>query len=192
MSLHQAWRRIRRPVIATLVALHFIIGWLCFVQRPSVVLEVPPLRAVIARYRELGFAQTWRMFAPPARSHYRIGYALRFDGGWSDLLYLHDVAADRARDHFFLPRGQIRLGNQLRHPNLREFNLDDEPFFRHYFQQLAAFYCFGDGAIPELRAVRFYSVVIPIEPFFDDEDDPTNPSMEPTVTGLYQRECSER
>lgn len=178
-------------MVGGLVALHFTVGLLCFASKPSALLEIAPLKFAVRWYGSLGYAQTWRMFAPPARAVYQIGYALRFEGGWSELLLLDDIAVERGRGRFILPRGQIRLGNQLRHPNLVKPSLDDEPYFRHFFQQLAAFYCFGDGAIPELRAIRFYTVITPITPFHPD-DPALPPERERVVKAIYQRECADR
>ena len=189
-ALARAWRRLRRPLIATAVLLHFVVGVLCFAAPPSALLEVAAVDAAVRTYDRLGLAQTWRMFAPPARAVYTIGYALRFDDGWSDLLALDDIAADRARGRFILPRGQVRLGNQLRHPNLIKPSLDDEPYYRHLFQQFAAFYCRGAGAVPGLRAIRFYSRITPIEPFFPD--DPAAPAVrDPVIRPIYHRECDD-
>jgi hypothetical protein len=186
------WGRIRRPLIAAAVISHFAIGVLCFADTPSALLEIRPVALAVGEYRNLGFAQTWRMFAPPAQSIDQIGHSLRFDEGWTELVSIADIAAERARGDFILPRGQLRLSNQLRHPNLTRSSLDDEPYFRHYFQQLAAFYCFGDGAIPNLRAIRFYSVIKPIEPFFPPEDPDKPVQREPVISAIYQRECSDR
>ena len=154
--------------------------------------RVEALSRVTTYYHRMGLAQTWRMFAPPSSSNYEIGYALEFDGGWSELLSLDDILQDRTGDRIILPRGQIRLGNHLRHPVFRKQRLDEEPFFRHYFPQLAAFYCFGDGRIDGLKKIRFYSIIRPIAPFFPPEEGEPAPSTEPIIRALYERGCDDR
>lgn len=189
------WRRIRNRVIGCGVFLHFAIGLLCFMQPPSALLEIPGVPPLIELYGRWDFPQTWRMFAPPSQTVDEIGYALEFKGGWTDLLLLSEFLKEQAAGRVVLPRGYIRVADHLRHPVLRRKRLEDEPFYFHYFQQLSAFFCFGDGALPGLEAIRFYSVSKGLPPFFSD-DGRGNPLPAAgdydKVMPLYERACSDR
>jgi hypothetical protein len=194
-QIGRAWRTVRRPLIGSVVAAHFALGLLCFVQAPSALLDIPGLPWILERYKRYDFPQTWRMFAPPSQTIDELGYAFEFDDGWTDLLRVNTFLEEQARNRVFLTRGYIRIADHFRHPVFRRPRLVDEPFYFHYFQQLSAFFCFGDGAIPRLKGVRFYSIVRGVPPFF-----PTTPDGKPVpraedydkVEALYQRECSDR
>ncbi len=190
---------LRRPLIAGAVAAHFAAGMLCFVQPGSPLARIPGVMRAAAVYERAGFPQTWRMFAPPSQRDYQIGYALHFDGGWTPMLMLDRFLRDEAVGRVLLPRGYIRVANHLRHPVFRKARLADEPFFWSYFQGLSAFFCFGDGAVPGLRAVRFYSVVHGIAPFprrgaagAGGRGRPPATADIDEVTPLYERECGDR
>jgi len=189
------WRRIRKPLIGSSVFLHFSIGLLCFVQQPSALLEIPYLTSFVQLYKRYDFPQTWRMFAPPSQTIDEIGYALKFQDGWTDLLFLNRFLKEQAAGRVFMPRGYIRVADHLRHPIFRQKRLEDEPFYFHYFQQMSAFFCFGDDAIPGIEAIRFYSVSKGVPPFFKDDGN-GRPLPEAAnydkVVPLYERECSDR
>jgi hypothetical protein len=189
------WRRARKPLIGTCVALHFLIGLLCFIEPPAALLEIPGMPQTLELYRLADFPQTWRMFAPPSQTIDEMGYAMELPGGWTPLLPADKFLEEQARGHFFLPRGYLRLANHLRHPIFKEKRLKDEPFYFLYFQEMSAFYCFGDGAIPGLKAIRFYSIVKGIPPFFaTDGKGHALPKAEEydKIEALYERRCNDR
>jgi hypothetical protein len=189
------WQRIRKPLIGSCVALHFLLGLLCFVEPPAAVLEVPGVPQALDFYRLRDFSQTWRMFAPPSQTIDEMGYSLQFSGGWTPLLPANKFLEEQGTGRLFLPRGYLRLANHLRHPIFREKRLKDEPFYLLYFQEMSAFLCFGDGAIPGLEAIRFYSVVKGIPPFFaTDGRGHALPTAEEydKVEALYERRCDDR
>jgi hypothetical protein len=189
------WRRVRRPLIGGAVAGHFALGLLCFAQAPSALLEIPGLPQVLERYKRYDFPQTWRMFSPPSQTIDELGYAFEFPTGWTDLLRMNSFLEEQAQGRVFLTRGYIRIADHFRHPVFRRERLVDEPFYFHYFQQLSAFFCFGDGMIPGLKTVRFYSIVKGVPPFFaTDSAGHALPKAEDfnKVEALYQRECRDR
>lgn len=194
-SIAALWTRIRKFVIGWGVVLHFALGLLCFLPEPCVLWEVPGLQRMTYAYDVAEFAQTWRMFAPPSQSHYEIGYSLKFKDGWTKLLSLDAILEEQGRGRRILPRGYIRLANHLRHPLLKQEPLQQQPYFFHYFQQLSAFFLFGDGAVPGVQAVRFYSVVKGIDPFFekDSEGKPLPKAADYNrIVPLYERSVDER
>src|SRR5262245_38807831 len=138
-----AFERARRALIAAAVTLHFALGTLCFAKPPSALLELPGLAPVLDLYRQLDFAQTSRMFAPPSQTIDELGYALRLPGGWTPMQGFDGFLRAQARGRFTLPRGFIRVADHLRHPFLPNRPLREQPFMFHYFQQLSAFFCFG-------------------------------------------------
>lgn len=189
------WARVRKPVIGCAVVVHFTLGLLCFLPEPCALWEVPGLQRMTYAYDVAEFAQTWRMFAPPSQCHYEIGYSLKFKDGWTKLLPLDAILEEQGRGRRILPRGYIRLANHLRHPLLKQQSLREQPYFFHYFQQLSAFFLFGDGAIPGVQAVRFYSVVKGIDPFFEkDSEGKPSPKAEDynRIEPLYERSVDER
>jgi hypothetical protein len=191
----RVWTRVRRPLIGAAVAGHFAFGLLCFIQAPSALLEIPGLPSVLERYKRYDFPQTWRMFAPPSQTLDELGYALEFENGWTDLLRLNRFLEEQGAGRRFLTRGYIRIADHFRHPVFRRASLKEEPFYFHYFQQLSAFFCFGDGAIPDLKSIRFYSIVKGVPPFFktDARGQPA-PKAEDfdKIEALYQRDCRDR
>lgn len=195
MCLSGLWKQIRKPLIGTCVALHFLIGLLCFVESPAAVLELPGLPAVLEFYRLRDFPQTWRMFAPPSQTIDDMAYSMELAEGWTPLLPADRFLQEQGEGRFFLPRGYLRLANHLRHPIFLEKKLVDEPFYLLYFQEMSAFFCFGDGVIPGLKAVRFYSVVKGIPPFFPtDGKGNALPKAEEydMIEALYERRCEDR
>ena len=194
-NLHRVWEPARKPLIGLLVALHFAIGLACFARTPSALRELPGLSRLTDFYIRYDFTQTWRMFAPPSQTIDEIGYSLRFAGGWSPLLRADDFIREYCASSAILPRGCLRLSDQFRHPMLKNKRLEKDVFYRHYFQQLSAYFCFGDGAIPGLEAIRFYSIARGVDPFFDkDEQGRALPRAEAFdhVIALYQRACEDR
>jgi hypothetical protein len=190
----QLWQRTRKPIIALAVLLHFAIGLCCFAVRPSALLDIPGLSRATDLYLRLDFPQTWRMFAPPSQTQDEIGYALRFEAGWTKLKSFDDFLKETVSGRTLLPRGYIRVADHLRHPTLRK-KLKDEPFYLHYFQQMSAFFCFGDGAIPGLKTIRFYSISKGVAPFFADDGRGhafPKASDYDQVSALYQRDCEDR
>jgi hypothetical protein len=189
------WHRTRKPLIGGCVFVHFLIGLLCFVEPPAALLELPALAGTVELYKNYDFSQTWRMFAPPSQTIDEMGYSMEFAGGWTRLLPADQFLEEQGKGRFILPRGYLRLANHLRHPIFKEKKLKDEPFYFLYFQEMSAFYCFGDGAIPGLKSIRFYSVVKGIPPFFptDGHGHPL-PKAEDydKVEALYQRRCDDR
>lgn len=190
-----AWRRVRKPVIGCYVLAHFAFGLLCFLPHPCVLWEVPGVEKITQAYDVADLAQTWRMFAPPSQSHYEIGYSLKFKEGWTKMLFLESILEEEGAGRVILPRGYLRLSTHLRHPSLKQQPLDQQPFFFHYFQQLSAYFLFGDGRIPGVEAIRFYSVVKGIEPFFEKNAD-GKPSPKASdydrVEPLYERAIEDR
>lgn len=189
------WKGVRKPVIGTCVALHFLVGLLCFVEPPAAVLEVPGLPVALEFYRLRDFSQTWRMFAPPSQTIDDMGYSMEFASGWTPLLPADKFLKEQGEGRFFLPRGYLRLANHLRHPIFQKEKLRDEPFYFLYFQEMSSFFCFGDGAIPGLKAIRFYSVVKGIPPFFEtDSQGHSLPKAEEydKTEALYERQCEDR
>jgi len=189
------WHEFRKPVIGTAVFLHFALGLLCFVEPPSVVLNVPGLPRILDWYQRHDFTQTWRMFAPPSQTIDEIGYSLEYENGWTQLLYLNEYLKQEGAGRFILPRGYLRLANHIRHPIFKKQRLEEEPFYFHYFQQLSAFYCFGDGALPGLQSIRFYSVTKGIPPFVEkDRYGHQLPKAEDydRVEAVYERRCKDR
>ena len=185
--------RVRKGGIATCVALHFVIGTLCFAKAPSALLEVPGVATMVDVYERFDFAQTWRMFAPPSQTIDELGYALELPGGWTPLKRFDVLLRRHVQKRFTLPRGYIRVADHLRHPFLTKSALKDQPFFFHYFQQLGTFFCFGDGAVPGLRRIRFYSIVQGVPPFFSR--DGAGHSMPlardyDKTQALYERDCT--
>jgi hypothetical protein len=195
LRLTSFWMRVRRPVIASAVAIHFLLGTLCFLQPPCALLEVPLLASLVRTYQDLDFSQTWRMFAPPSQTIDEIGFSAQLADGWTKLLPMENFLAEEGAHRFLLPRGYLRVANYFRHPIFQKKKLTDEPFYYQYFQSMAAFYCFGDGAIPHLRKIRFYSITRGIPPFF-----PTDAAGHPLpkasdfnrVEALYERSCEAR
>lgn len=188
------WKGARRPLIGVCVSLHFLIGLLCFLEPPAAVLEIPGLPAAIEFYKMRDFPQTWRMFAPPSQTVDEMAYSLQFAGGWTPLLPAQRFLEEQGEGRFFLPRGYLRLANHLRHPIFQEKRLTEEPFYLLYFQEMSAFFCFGDGAIPGLQAVRFYSSVKGIPPFFaTDGKGHALPKAEDydMIEALYERRCDD-
>jgi len=194
--IHHVWETGRKPVIGLAVALHFAIGLACFARTPSALRELPGLSQLTDFYIRHDFPQTWRMFAPPSQTIDEIGYALKFEGGWSQLLRADDFVRQYCAGGLLAPRGCLRLSDQFRHPMLKNERLDkDDVFYRHYFQQLSAYFCFGDGAISGLRAIRFYSIARGVAPFFEKDDKgralPHAKDFD-HVIALYQRSCEDR
>ena len=193
MSTHSfSSGRVGRAAIASGVVLHFVIGTLCFAKPPSALLEVPGVAALVDTYRRFDFAQTWRMFAPPSQTIDELGYALRLPGGWTPLQRFDGFLRSQVKGRFTLPRGFIRVADHLRHPFLQKQELEEQPFMFHYFQQLGAFFCFGDGAVPELLGIRFYSIVRGVPPFFArDGEGHALPAARDfdKIEALYQRDC---
>jgi hypothetical protein len=163
------WHRIRKPVIASGVLLHFLFGLLCFVEYPSPLLKVPGMPLILDWYQRHDFSQTWRMFAPPSQTLDEVGYSLRFPQGWTHLLYLNEYLKQEGAGTVILPRGYLRIANHLRQPVFRKPKLQDEPFYFLYYQQLSAFFCYGDGALSGLQAIRFYTVTKGVPPFTETD-----------------------
>ena len=181
--------------IATAVCLHFAVGCLAMMPLTSPIRQVPVLGSLVALYEWNSFRQTWRMFAPPPRSIISLGYALQFDDGWTELGLLDETLYQQAKGHLLIARGAARVATHLRPPIIRrDSDLDQDGINRDYLQKLAGFYCHGDGAIPELRAIRFYIVVKGVRPFHPvlDNGQPA-PAAEDfdSVDPLYERSCSD-
>jgi hypothetical protein len=190
-----AWQRGRKPIIAGFTALHFGFGLLCFVESPSFLAEIPGVEEVTYLYDQAGFPQTWRMFSPPSQCIYEIGYSLKFSEGWTPLMSFDDILREQTEGRWFLPQGYIRLANHFRHPQFKHKHLAEEPFHHYYFQQLAAFFLFGDGRIDGIEAIRFYSIVKGVPPFFEtDEEGHSMPKAEDfdKVEPLYERSINDR
>ena len=194
-SCERAWRRVRRPLIASFLIIHFATGILCFLQPPCALLDVPALAGLISVYQNLDLAQTWRMFAPPSQTLEEVQYSMQLNGGWTPLLPLDQFLIEQGSGRTFLPRGYLRLANHFRHPLFQKKRLKDEVFYFQYFQAMAAFFCFGDGKIPQLEKVRFYSVVKGIDPFFrvNEEGHPMPKARDfDSTEALYERSCAAR
>ena len=161
-----SWSYVRRPLIAGALIIHFITGVLCFLQPPCALLEVPAVAGLISLYQNLDLAQTWRMFAPPSQTVDEVHYSMQLPEGWTGLLPLENFLVEQAADRTVLPRGYLRVANQFRHPIFQKKRLKDDIFYFQYLQAMAAFFCFGDGHIPNLRTIRFYSVTKGVDPFF--------------------------
>jgi hypothetical protein len=189
------WSYARRPLIAGALVIHFVIGILCFLQPPCALLEIPVVAAMVGLYQNLDLSQTWRMFAPPSQTHDEIQYAMQLPGGWTPLLPMDQFLAEQSSGRTLLPRGYLRVANQFRHPIFQKPQLKDEIFYFQYFQAMAAFFCFGDGRIPDLQTIRFYSVTSGIEPFFkagaDGKPFPQAKDFDRTEA-LYERGCQAR
>lgn len=195
-QIARLWTATRKPLIGCLVALHFALGLTCLARKPSALRELPWVARLTDIYLRYDFPQTWRMFAPPSQTVDEIGYALQFADGWSQIVHADSFIRQYCSGGPLLPRGCIRLSDQFRHPLLKNDNrLGDDIFYRHYFQQLSAFFCFGDGAIPGLKAIRFYSLATGVAPFFEkNERGQAQPQADAFnhVTALYQRACEDR
>ncbi len=189
------WTRMRRPLIASAVVIHFVLGILCFLQPPCALLEAPGVAALVGTYQDLDLAQTWRMFAPPSQTIDEVHFSAELPDGWTKLLPLENFLVEQGAGRTVLPRGYLRLANHFRHPIFQKKKLKDEVFYFQYFQALAAFFCYGDGAIPQLRKIRFYSVTKGIEPFFSS-DGAGHPLPKASdfnqVEALYERSCQTR
>jgi hypothetical protein len=195
LPIQKRWCEIRKPVIGLAVFLHFTFGLSCFLEPPSIFLRIPGLPQILDWYERHDFSQTWRMFAPPSQTIDEIGYSLEFENGWTQILYLNEYLKEEGAGRFILPRGYLRLANHLRHPVFKKSRLEEEPFYFYYFQQLGAFFCFGDGAIPGLKAIRFYSVTSGVPPFFEkDSHGHPLPKAEDynKVEALYERRCNDK
>jgi hypothetical protein len=60
---------------------------------------------------------------------------------------------------------------------------------------MSAFFCFGDGAVPGIKGIRFYSIVKGIPPFFEtDGQGHPLPKAEAydKIEALYERRCEDR
>lgn len=191
----EQWRRCRKPLITGFVGLHFAFGLLCFVEKPCFLAEIPGVEEVTYIYDQAGFPQTWRMFSPPSQCIYEIGYSLKFEGGWTPLYSFDDLLRNQTKGHRMLPQGYIRLANHFRHPTFKRKHLEEEPFLYFYFQQLAAFFLYGDGRIEGVLAIRFYSVVKGVPPFFEKDEEgnalPVAADYD-KVEPLYERSIDDR
>ena len=193
--LTSLWKRTRRRVIASAVVIHFVLGTLCFLQAPCALLEVPLVATLVSAYQSLDLSQTWRMFAPPSQTIDEIGFSAELPQGWTRLLPMEQFLAEEGAGRLLLPRGYLRVANYFRHPIFQKKKLRDEPFYFQYFQAMAAFYCFGDGAIPNMRRIRFYSITRGIPPFFatDGSGHPLPKASDfDRVEALYERSCEVR
>ena len=194
-SFERTWSRIRRPLIAGALVIHFATGILCFLQPPCALLEVPALATFIAAYQNLDLAQTWRMFAPPSQTSDEVQLSMQLNGGWTPLIPLDGFLVEQGTGRTFLPRGYLRLANHFRHPIFQKKRLQDELFYFQYFQAMSAFFCFGDGEVPHLEKIRFYSVTKGIEPFFrlDNQGHPLPEAKDfDSIEALYERSCEVR
>lgn len=186
------WKRLRRLAIGSAVVIHFILGTLCFLQPPCALFEIPLLASMVSAYQSLDLGQTWRMFAPPSQTIDEIGFSAQLPDGWTKLLPMERFLTEEGAGRFILPRGYLRVANYFRHPIFQKKKLADEPFYFQYFQAMAAFYCFGDGAIPHMRKIRFYSITRGVPPFFatgaDGHPFPKASDFDRTEA-LYERSC---
>ncbi len=186
------WLRIRRPFIAACLTVHFGTGLLCFLRPPCALLEIKPVAKLVDCYKDLDLAQTWRMFAPPSQTKDEVQFAVEMPGGWTSLLPLDHFLVEQGTGRMLLPPGYLRIANHFRHPNFQKQRLQDEIFYYQYFQSMSAFYCFGDGSIPAMKAIRFYSVSRGLAPFYErDGDGHALPKASDynKVEALYERRC---
>ena len=149
-----------RAAIAGLVILHFSLGLLATVPPRSVIWTIPFLRTASALYSHNRLDQSWSMFAPPPRLQTQIHYAVEFADGWTDLVPLQAFAMAQVKGRLVQPRGVFRLVTFLRSTSSDQIpsglKADGERAF--YYQQLADFFCEGDGKVAGALTIRFYLV----------------------------------
>jgi hypothetical protein len=160
----------RQPVILALVSAHFAASLVAVVPERSPIWRVPPLAEVRRFYAMHNLDQRWNMFAPPPRQHIAIMAAFQFTEGWTDLYPLDDFTATRLRGRLILDRGLFRVRSFLR-PSNRDLSLTDRSSRAFYYQQLAEYFCRGDGRVAELVSVRFYLEAHTPPHFFDTDRD---------------------
>lgn len=182
--------------IGGLVVLHFLLGLLVTLPRRSEIWQIPVLTAAGAFYGRHRLDQSWSMFAPPPRVDTEIQYAVRFADGWTELVSLEGFATRQIKGTLVQPRGVFRLATFLRATSSDQLpsGLAGDGGRLFYYQQLADFFCAGDGRIPGAAAIRFY-VVGHHAPYFFATDPYGLP--EPPITDyefqqpLYEQACSQ-
>jgi hypothetical protein len=192
---------LRKGIIATFVAAHFLFGILATLSPQIEIRRQSPIAKILTWYEETNFYQNWVMFAPPPQTKNRLAYAARFADGWTELIFFDEDISEAMKGRHIIPRGLARLGTMKKVPVLKKgtATLDENPGPRFFFQQLSAYLCFGDGALPDLQEVMFYRVSGGIEPYFQGSmqnmisDLKELPPKEAyAVVPLFRRECSER
>lgn len=153
-------RRLSQTIVAGLVVLHFSLGLLATIPPRSRIWTVPLLRTARAFYTHNRLDQSWSMFAPPPRVNTQIQYAVEFADGWTDLVPVQSFAMDQVKHRLVQPRGAFRLVTFLRSTASDQLpsGLPATGERAFYFQQLADFFCVGNGRIPGAVTVRFYLV----------------------------------
>jgi hypothetical protein len=190
--LFRSWKE---PLIAGLVALHFLLGLAAAVPEPSLLWRIGPYRFAAATWARFHLDQRWNMFSPPPRAKQSLYYALHYPEGWTPLISLDGFAADRVKRSILQPRGAFRLMVQLRSINADSVpaGLSQKSFRAFYYQQLADFFCRGAGAAPGIISVRFYLVGKTPPHFFtrDRYGRPLDPPADYDFREpLYEQECS--
>jgi hypothetical protein len=151
---------LRQATIASLVALHFALGLLATVPRRSRIWTLPVLATAGNLYSHYRLDQSWSMFAPPPQVNTTIHYAVEFPDGWTELVSLNAFAVDQVRHTLVQPRGTFRLVTFTRSSNADQLPSGLQPGGERafYFQQLADYFCAGDGRIRGALRIRFYLV----------------------------------
>ena len=182
----------RRPVILALVAGHFVASIVAVGPERSAIWRLRPLAEVRRFYATHNLDQRWNMFAPPPRQHVAILAAFQFAEGWTDPYPLDDFSQTRLRGRLILERGLFRVRSFLR-PSNRDLELTDRSSRALYYQQLAEFFCHGDGRVHELVSVRFY-LEAHTPPHFFDTDRAGRPRPPPSASdfrsALYEQDCA--
>jgi len=192
LSLFASWKE---PVIVGLVILHFLLGLASVLPRKSKVWDLPALEHLGRLYGSHRLGQRWNMFSPPPQHKRSIHFALQFSEGWTDLVELDDVASRQIKGVLIQPRGMFRLKAFLRASNRDSLpaGLSQKSGRAFYYQQLADFFCRGDGRIADLIAIRFYLVGKTPPHFFDEgpHGQPLPPASDLDFQEpLYEQECS--
>lgn len=182
--------------MALLVIAHFGASLLATLPARSPISSLPGVPMLRAFYRTHNLGQSWVMFAPPPTQRLTLEVALRFPEGWTGLVRLDEFTPARLAGVLIQPRGLFRVRAFLSASNEDRMSagaLDPRSSRAFFYQQLAEFFCRGDGRPEDVLTVRLY-LVGRSPPHFHSADADGHPLPPPAQWDfqqpLYEQECA--
>jgi hypothetical protein len=159
-------------LVVVAVVAHFFFGFVAVLTERNHLFKIAPLRWGALLYSYLHFEQKWDMFAPPPRDADTIQYSLHLPTGWTELIDIGAPYFIQQKNRLTMPRGLSRIvafyrasAEDARPERFNGWNLRS-----FYYQQLADYFCRGDGKISGLRGIAFYHVVVGLPDFFEKDE----------------------
>jgi len=185
----------RQTLICVCILAYFVVGTISLTPKRSPIQSA--LAPLFTAFRFIDMEQTWPMFSPPPQANSKLLYAVEYEEGWSSLVDVAAPSVETLQNNFVQPRGLFRVSSHLRvsvMKDLKRERLHEKDGRAFYYQQLADYFCQGDGKIEGIKTIRLYVATKSMVPYADDEplpDDLKENSSELTAQKqIYEQSCA--